>query len=148
MIVIRSPQETGKTHLAAQVARELLRRFPADAQVAPTHRVALVRDLARRLGYTSYDIDPTAQCVATTLDSICRVPTYKTDKAGHMKDREFSLVVLDEATQVFRHLVGGTIGRDAPKVIRHLQVILRQAKYVLVMERVVTTKCILQHGLE
>lgn len=135
ILMIRSPQETGKTYLATQIAAECLRRFPDDGQVAPTHRVALVRDLAGRLGYATYDVDASAQRVASTMDSLWRVPTFKLpDEVGTPTDRKFSLVVLDEGSQVLRHLVGGTVGADAPRVISHLQVMLANTRYVLVMD--------------
>lgn len=135
ILMIRSPQETGKTYLAAQLAAECLRRFPDEGQVAPTHRVALVRDLAGRLGYATYDVDASAQRVASTMDSLWRVPTFTLpDEVGALTDRKFSLVVLDEGSQVLRHLVGATVGADAPRVISHLRVMLANTRYVLVMD--------------
>lgn len=148
ILLIRSPQETGKTYLAAQVAAECLRRFPDDGQVAPTHRVALVRDLAGRLGYATYDVDASAQRVASTMDSLWRVPTFVLpDEVGTPTDRKFSLVVLDEGSQVLRHLVGGTVGADAPRVISHLKIMLANARYVLVMDADLDDGTVEKYGL-
>ena len=131
ILLIRSPQETGKTHLGDLIAKECKQRWPGEAQVAPTHRVALVRNLAGRLGYETYDVDPRAQCVATTLDSIGRIPTYTVNDDGMLNDRQFSFVFLDEVSQLLRHAVGGTIGADAPMVISKLKNIIAQARYII-----------------
>lgn len=134
ILVVRSPQETGKTYLAGLIAKKCNARWPDEAQVAPTHRVALVRNLAGRLGYVTYDVDPTGLKVATTLDSICRIPTYDIGDGKMLTDRRFSFVLLDEVSQLLRHAVGGTIGADAPRVLNHLRMILCNARYIVAMD--------------
>jgi hypothetical protein len=131
ILLIRSTQETGKTYLAGVISKTCAARWPEEAQVAPTHRVALVLNHAGRLDFGTYDIDPTADKVATTLDSVAKVPTYKVGKGGMLTDRHFSLVFLDEVAQLFRHAVGGTIGADAPRVLNHLRAIFASTRFIV-----------------
>ena len=133
LIIVRSPQATGKTTLTQRIAKALHTRHPDASQLSCANRVTLVNDQVRVYGFESYATDPTAQRVVTTLDSLPKVPTY-TITEGAVSPRKFSLVILDEVTQGLRHLTGKTIGDDAVRVINHLRVVCQQSRVVLAMD--------------
>ena len=132
LLVVRSPQATGKTHLFDLVAAKKLEERPEKSQLAPSHRCALVADLAGRLGFDSYDEGHDARRLATTYDSLHKVPLVagalvfatKAEAArGGREYRQFSLLVMDEVSQALRHVVGGTLGAYSPRCLEHLRAI-------------------------
>ena len=102
-VVLRSPQNTGKT----EVLKPLIAAAKAKGQrvLILTHRRALARSLAARLGARCYidtkgrlKIEP-GQALVLSLDSIGRLDTCDID-----------LVIIDESEQFARHLFGRTVG--------------------------------------
>jgi hypothetical protein len=126
LLVVRSPQATGKTHLFDLVAATKIEERPGKAQLAPSHRCALVADLAGRLGFESYDDGHNARRLATTYDSLHKVPL-----AAGGGYREFSLLVMDEVSQALRHVVGGTLGAYSPRCLEHLRALDAQTELLL-----------------
>ena len=124
----RGGQGCGKTHFFAVVAKWLVKKYPGWGQLTPSHRCALVADVARRLGFASYDAgEHDAQLLATTYNSLPMVPLVGLDGRA----RKWSLLILDEVSQALRYIVGGTIKQDAPEVLQHLQAVAANTEMIL-----------------
>lgn len=130
----RSSQGTGKTTAVDKLLRRCERHLaPAGwtNQIAVANRVTLTRDLARRLGFASYQDDTKALKVATTLDSMRKIPTWTGDD---MEPVVLSALFWDEVTQGIRHLTGGTIGYNAPEAITNLREWLNRTRVLILAD--------------
>ena len=96
LIAIKSPKGSGKT--------QWLKDNCTDSTLFISHRVALVEDIARRNGAANYQEGSTAYKnprLVITLDSLPAL--------FHNDIHQGAIIVIDEATQVLRHLIGGTL---------------------------------------
>lgn len=122
--LIRSPLGTGKTELVKRVIQALDQRETASVLVI-THRQALARDIADRLGLECYlDIPDymlsSAHRLVISYNSLHKIGTR----------RQWDLVVIDELEQFHQHLFGSTFkGGEAYRAYNALQAILRRAKH-------------------
>ena len=127
-VVLRSPQNTGKT----EVLKPLIAAAKAAGQrvLILTHRRELARGLAARLGAGCYldrqgclTIKP-GEALVLSIDSLHKL----TLREG--ESRAPDLVIIDESEQATRHLFGNTI-KDLRLTSNCLFAVLRQARRVV-----------------
>lgn len=128
VLAVRSPWDTGKT---SSIKCYL---DTAGAAVAVAHRVAIIRSMAGTWGLETYDVDAGAARVATTVDSLWRVPLFSFLSDWTPTERQIDVLFVDEAAQALRHLVGETVGAMSPKVLSHLRALLEQAKHTILAD--------------
>ena len=134
---IKAPYGKGKTEAARAMIEQLLAGNP-DASIAGlTHRRSLARQLSLRLGIPLYlDATGAFRNGVISLDSLRRLETLDIDPdTGEVSMREFDLIIIDEVSQVLRHLYGGTLsGPESTDVFDRLQAILKRAKRIVCMD--------------
>jgi hypothetical protein len=122
IVAIKSSKASGKTTW-------LKTNFANDTTLFISHRVALVSDIARRNDAANYQEGSTAynsKRLVITLDSLPAL-FYNDIHQG-------SVVVIDEATQVLRHLTGDTLRGKRKQVIYTLQRKLYHAKQIILLD--------------
>lgn len=121
LIAIKSPKGSGKT--------QWLKDNCTDSTLFISHRVALVEDIAKRNGAANYQEGSTAYKnprLVITLDSLPAL--------FHNDIHQGAIIVIDEATQVLRHLIGGTLRGKRKQVIDTLHRKLYYAKQVILLD--------------
>ena len=121
LIAIKSPKGSGKT--------QWLKDNCTDSTLFISHRVALVEDIARRNGTANYQEGSTAYKnprLVITLDSLPAL--------FHNDIHQGAIIVIDEASQVLRHLIGGTLRGKRKQVIDTLHRKLYYAKQVILLD--------------
>jgi hypothetical protein len=122
IVAIKSPKGSGKTNW-------LKDNLSDESTLYISHRVALVGDIARRNDAANYQEGSTAynsKRLVITLDSLPAL-FYNDIHQG-------ATVVIDEATQVLRHLTGDTLRGKRKQVIYTLQRKLYHAKQVILLD--------------
>ena len=117
LIAVKSEKSTGKTYQTENYI-EHHRKFGKVLSIG--HRRSLLRNQSHRLGFTYYeDIESgdlhKQDLLAITLDSL--------DKVDLKLLGDISLIILDEVSQVLRHLTGSTLADRRPQaqaVLKHL----------------------------
>ena len=105
-LVIKAPQETGKTHrLAELLAGQGLR------VLVVTHRESLAKNLAARLRFESYQDYPAHMLRDISRLVICFDSLHKLSIGGELPG--YDLLVLDESEQVLEHTTGRHIKHKA-----------------------------------
>lgn len=126
---VRSEKGTGKT----EFVKGLVEKYSDDVTVLNiAHRRTLLAQAAERLSIDYYeDIEadklPDTKKLSITLDSLPKLATKRLPK-------NIGLVVIDEATQVFQHLMGDTIHRDRINVLTTLAHIFQRATLVVLLD--------------
>jgi len=133
---VRAPQGKGKTELAASCVRQFtLGHLPV---LSIVHRRTLAGQQSQRLGLASYlNVEGSLEGDAVVcLDSLHRrVPPYVLDHLSVPRVREYGLVILDEISQLLRHIYGGTMrGHESLEAWTALRDVLRHAKYILCLD--------------
>lgn len=131
---VRAPWGTGKTQLAGYLRDQSKKLSPGASVVSITHRRTLAEQQSQRLGLANY------MAVAGTvwgdsvvsLDSILRLGTYESEPLGEVRPIQFSLVILDEVSQLIQHLFSGTLsGPESAYAYKRLSSLLRTADQVV-----------------
>ena len=105
-LIVRAPQETGKTHrLAELLAGQGLR------VLVVTHRESLAKNLAARLGFECYNDYPAYMLRDIPRLVICFDSLQKLSIGGALPN--YDLLVLDESEQVLEHTTGRHIKHKA-----------------------------------
>ena len=101
-LAIKSDMGTGKTELAKRLAQH------ATSVLAPSHRVALVSNMADRLEIISYEGLTADQVRGETRLAITENSLHKLIDPETGIAREFDLLILDEISQQLPHIAGDT----------------------------------------
>lgn len=122
VVAIKSPKASGKTTW-------LKANFADQPSLFISHRVALVSDIAKRNDAANYQEGSTAYKnprLVITLDSLPAL-FYNDIHQG-------AVVVVDESSQVLRHLIGGTLRGKRKQVIDTLHRKLYHSKQVILLD--------------
>ncbi len=135
---VRAPQGKGKTELAASWVRQFTLAPSHLPVLSIVHRRTLSAQQSQRLGLTSY-LDVTGALegdAVVCLDSLHRrVPPYVLDHLSVPRARVYGLVILDEVSQLLRHIYGGTMsGYESLGAWTALRDVLQHAKYILCLD--------------
>lgn len=105
-LVVRAPQETGKTHRLAELLTDSGLRV-----LVVTHRESLAKNLALRLRFESYQDYPAYMLRDIPRLVICFDSLQKLSIGGELPS--YDVLVLDESEQVLEHTTGRHIKRKA-----------------------------------
>ena len=103
-LIVRAPQETGKTHRLAELLRGQGLRV-----LVVTHRESLAKNLAARLKFECYNDYPAHLLRDIPRLVICFDSLQKLELNGQLPS--YDLIVLDESEQVLEHTTGRHIKR-------------------------------------
>lgn len=105
-LIVRAPQETGKTHRLAELLTDSGLRV-----LVVTHRESLAKNLAARLRFESYQDYPAHLLRSISRLVICFDSLQKLSIGGELPS--YDVLVLDESEQVLEHTTGRHIKRKA-----------------------------------
>lgn len=118
MTMIASPTGTGKTELAKKLITEVKEKNKFPRILVVVHRQSLARDTANRYDlpcYLDFDDIRGAPQMVICINSLYKLGLYV---------EAYDLIIIDELTQVHRHLFGGTFNRGegirALSLLEHL----------------------------
>ena len=128
IIAVKSEKSTGKTYQTENYI-EHHRKFGKVLSIG--HRRSLLRNQSHRLGFKYYeDIESgdlhKQDLLAITLDSL--------DKVNLKLLGDISLIILDEVSQVLRHLTGPTLADRRPQVQAVLKHLVEKSQRTLLLD--------------
>jgi len=133
---IKSPKGTGKTALMAHIAMHYRAGTPHHANVLLIgHRRSLINATADSLNLTSYlkfksetkeATNPPCDHYAICLDSMGKLLVPARDK--------YDVIIIDEAEQVFAHLLSDTMKDVRTQVLATLRHYIRHAKHIFLLD--------------
>ncbi len=122
IVAIKSPKGSGKTHW-------LKANFADQPALFISHRIALVGDISKRNDAGNYQEGSSAYRnprLVITLDSLPAL--------FYSEVHQGATVIIDEASQVLRHLIGGTLRGKRKQVIDTLHRKLYHAKQIILLD--------------
>jgi hypothetical protein len=123
LLAVKSPKGTGKAEVLKTITGNIL---------VIGHRRTLLRQMAQRLGVVYYsDVTPeelpNQSRLAITLDSLTKI-------ASGRLPNQVGTVIIDEISQVLRHLSGTTLRHNRHNVLVTLSAILRKAQRIIILD--------------
>jgi hypothetical protein len=132
---VKSPKGTGKTEWLGKVVQDFKAKKAKILLIG--HRRSLITASAKRLGLTSYLIDandthvsakynPATNLYAVCVDSL----TTRLDTELH----QYDLILIDEAEQVFSHLLAETMKENRREILHTLKYFVGKAKAIYMLD--------------